>query len=286
MTAMTPLRQRMIQDLKIRKYSPRTIRRYVEVVAQVARHYNRSPDLITPEDVRAYLVSLVEEEASVSQLKQVVCAFRFLFRATLGRDFPTHLIPFPREENKIPVILSVNEVAALVLAPTNLKHRTLLATGYGTGARVSELAHLKVKDIDSQRMFVYIRQGKGRKDREIPLAPPLLDLLRTYWRKYRPSDWLFPGGRPDEPISKDTIEKVCAIACSRAGLTKHTTPHSLRHAFATHLMDVGVPMRVIQELLGHKSLRTTARYAHLTPEANQLVREKVSSLPAFINLKA
>lgn len=283
---MTPLRQRMIQDLKIRKYSPRTIRRYVEVVAQVARHYHRSPDLLTPEDIRTYLISLVEEEASVSQLKQVVCGFRFLFRATLGLEFPTHLIPFPREEYKIPVILTVNEVASLVLAPANLKHRTILATAYGTGARVSELAHLRVQDIDSQRMIASIRQGKGRKDREIPLAPPLLELLRTYWRKYRPSGWLFPGGRSGHAISKDSIEKVCAEACAKAGLSKHATPHSLRHAFATHLLEAGVHIRVIQELLGHKSLRTTARYAHLTPEAVQFVREKLAALPAFISLQA
>lgn len=281
---MSPLRQRMIEDLQIRKYSPRTVRRYVEVVAQIARHYNRSPDLLTPEDVRKYLVFQVSREVSVSLLKQIVCGLRFLFRATLGRDFPTHLIPFPRQEHRIPVILSPSEVASLILAVTNLKHRALLATAYGTGARVTELTHLKVTDIDSKRMVVSIRQGKGHMDREVPLPPLLLELLRKYWKKYRPQTWLFPGLRPDRPISKDAVEKACGAACRRADLKKHATPHSLRHAFATHLLEAGESIRVVQELLGHKSVRTTQGYTHVTPEARNSVRDTVNSLPAFQNL--
>jgi integrase/recombinase XerD len=274
----------MTEDLQIRNYSPRTVSRYIEVVAQIARHYNRSPDRLTPEDVRKYLVLQVSRNVSVSLLKQIVCGVRFLFRATLGRDFPTHLIPFPRKEQRLPVILSRKEVASLFSVVTNLKHRALLATAYGTGARVSELIHLKVTDIDSQRMVVCIRQGKGQKDREVPLAPRLLELLRAYWKKYHPRLWLFPGVRPDRPISKDAVQRTCKKACRRAGLNKHATPHSLRHAFATHTVEDGASLRVLQELLGHKSGRTTQRYTHVTQEALGSVRDTVNNLPAFLNL--
>lgn len=284
---MSPLRQRMIEDLKIRNYSERTIRRYVEVIAQLSRYFdNRSPDRLTPEDVRKYLVFQVSRKVSVSLLKQIVCAVRFLFRWTLGRDFPTYLIPYPREERKIPVILTQGEVAALIAAADNLKHRAILATIYGIGVRLTELTLLKVADIDSQRMVITVRQGKGHKDREVPLSPRLLELLRTYFRKHRPHVWLFPGPsqRADLPISTSTVQHACATALKRAGINKHATPHSLRHAYTTHLLEKGVSVRVVQEFLGHTSLKTTQRYSHVTPDAVKSARETIDSLPAFADL--
>ncbi len=283
---MTVLRRRMTEDLAIRNYAAATIRRYIEAVAQLARHYNRSPDLLTTEDVRAFLVALVERGVSTSLLKQIVCAVRFLFRVTLGRDFPTRLIPFPRSERRLPVILSRAEVVALLRAVTNLKHRALLTTAYATGVRVSELARIQVTDIDRQRMILRVRQGKGRKDREAPLPQELLDLLRTYWLADRPRPWLFPGQRSDRPISKDAVEKICQGACAKAGLTKRATPHSFRHAIATHLIEDGISIRAVQELLGHKSLRTTQQYMHLTPQATQAVRSSLDGLLAFLKPSA
>lgn len=281
---MSPLRQRMIEDLRIRNYSARTIRRYVEVVAHLSRYFKRSPDRLTPEDVRKYLVFQVSRKVSVSLLKQIVCATRFLFRFTLGRQFPTHLIPFPRDERRIPVILTADEVAALVRGAVNLKHRAVLATLYGTGVRLTELTLLKIEDIDSKRMVITVRQGKGRKDREVPLPPRLLDLLRTYWRKYRPKVWLFPGQKADQPISRSTVQEACATARLRAGLKKHATPHSLRHAFATHLLESGKSLAAVQEFLGHARLRTTQLYAHVTPDAVEAARKAIDAQPAFADL--
>lgn len=281
---MTPLRQRLIEDFRIRNYSPRTVDRYIGVLRKLALHFNRSPDQLTPEEVREYLVHLVNEGKSASLLTQVVCAVRFLFCETLGRDFPTHLIPFPRREQKLPDILSVDEVCSLVLAAANLKHQTLLATTYGTGARLEELVHLKVTDIDSSRMLVCIRQGKGNKDRLVPLPPRLLELLRTYWRAYRPTEWLFFGHQKDRPIHRSAVQSACATALKRAGLSKGVTPHGLRHAFATHLLEAHVHIRVVQELLGHKRLRTTVRYTHVTNEAITSARDALNGLPALANL--
>lgn len=280
---MTDLSLRMTEDLRIRNYAQTTIKRYVEAVTQVAKHYNVSLDQLTPELVRKYLLKLVNEKKSVSLLKQVVCAIRFFFRQTLGRDFPTHLIPFPRSETRLPAILSRDEVIALVNAATNLKHFTMLATTYGIGVRVSELTRLQVADIDSARLVIRVLQAKGHKDRELPLSKDLLELLRKYWRAHRPQKWLFPGQRANQPITKDSVEKVCELACKRSGLTKHVTPHSLRHAFATHLIEAGVSLAVVQQLLGHNSLRTTQRYVHVTPDALQAVRTYVDGFLTFLN---
>lgn len=278
---MTELRQRMHQDLKIRNYALTTTQRYIEVVAGIARYYNRSPDQLSSEQIRSYLLYLVEKrKCSQSLLKQVVCALRFLFTTTLRRDanFTLEDLPYPRKERRLPVILSRDEVAALIGATLNLKHRALLATAYDTGVRVSELAHLRVIDIDSPRMIVHIRQGKGHADRDVPLSPKLLELLRLYWKKYHPKVWLFPGQNPARPTVRDTIEKVCHQARQRCGLTKHATPHSLRHAFATHLMEAGVSIRVIQMLLGHHSVRTTQIYTHLTQEVRATVTDPLAHL--------
>jgi site-specific recombinase XerD len=273
----------MTEDLRIRNYAPKTIERYVAALAQVSRHYKLSPDLLTPELVRKYLVGLVQKKVSVSSLKMVVCAVRFFFRQTLGRDFPTHLIPFPRSEVRVPAILTREEVVGLVNATNNLKHFALLATTYGTGVRVSELTRFQVTDIDRARLVIRVLQAKGHKDREVPLSKDLLELLEKYWRAYRPQKWLFPGQPSDRPLSKDAVEKVCEQACRRSGLAKRATPHSLRHAFATHLLEAGVSLGVVQRLLGHNSLRTTQRYIHVTPDALQAVRTYVDGFLTFLN---
>ena len=277
---MTVLRRRMLEDLAIRKYSPATIQRYIEVVAKIAKHYSRSPDRLNFGEIRAYLVFLVQQQkASRSLLRQVVCSLRFLFRVTLGRRFSVRHLPFPRGQRRLPVILSREEVAALLGAITNLKHRALLCTAYATGLRVSELAHLRITDIDPGRRVIHLRLGKGQKDRDLPLSGGLLELLRTYWRAFRPKTWLFPGQSPERPISKDSIEKVCTRARERAGLTKHATPHSLRHAFATHLLEDGYDIRIVQELLGHGSVRTTQLYTHVTVDVLRSVRSPFDLLP-------
>lgn len=277
---MTELRQRVIEDLRIRKYADTTIERYVDVLEKIARHFRRSPDLLSLEDVRSYLVFLVEtKNASFSLLKQVVCALRFLNRVTLGREFPCRCIPFPRKRRTLPIILSCDEVARLLAATRNLKHLALLSTAYETGVRVSELTRLKLTDVDSARMVLHVRQGKGHKDRDVKLSQELLDLLRAYWLEYRPREWLFPGQHPHQHISKDSIQKVCQVARLRAGLTKRATPHSLRHAFATHSLELGVSPRLLQEDMGHECQRTLSTYTHVTNQARQAKPSLLAHLP-------
>ena len=279
---MSELRLRMMQDLEIRKYSPRTVDRYIQVVARIAKFYNLHPARLSHEQIRDYLIHLaVKLGRSRSLIRQVVCALRFFFTKTLKRSvsFAVDNLPFPRKERRLPVVLSRAEVAALIAATRNLKHRAMLSTTYSTGVRVSELARLGVADIDSQRMVIHVRCGKGAVDRDVQLSPALLTLLRSYWREYKPKDWLFPGQDQSRPISKDTVEKVCGKARARAGLTKRATPHSLRHAFATHNLEIGVGLRVVQFLLGHRSLRTTQLYTHVTSEILAKVPHLLDHLP-------
>ena len=273
---MTALRQRMLEDLQIRNYAPTTIRGYILQVAQFAKHFGKSPDQLGAEHIRAYQLFLVKEgRLSQSTYIQVVCALRFLYTQTLNRQVGIERIPFPRHESKLPIILSREEVKALLEAPRNLRHRTLLSTMYAAGPRVSEVARLKAADIDSARHVIWIRGGKGRKDRQTLLPPRLLDLLRSYWRWKRPDEWLFPSSEPDQPISAKSIYLACRSAARKARITKAVHPHSLRHAFATHLLEAGCDIRKIQMLLGHARLETTARYLHV---ADLAVRSTTSPL--------
>jgi integrase/recombinase XerD len=258
---MTPLRQRMIEDMRVRNLSPNTQQLYVDRVAKFAQYFGKSPELLGPEDVRTYQVYLINQKrASSSMLQQTVCALRFLYRNTLGKDWALQYIPAPKREKKLPVVLSQEEVSLFFESLPNLKHRALIMTAYATGMRVSEVASLRVSDIDSQRMMIRIEMGKGRKDRYVMLSPNLLELLRAYWKMARPSGYLFPGRNPDRPITTTRIYQVCVKASASAGLTKRAHVRALRHAFATHLLEAGANIRVIQILLGHRSLRTTARY--------------------------
>jgi integrase/recombinase XerD len=273
---VTTLRQRMLEDLQIRHYSPTTIRLYLYAVREFAKYFGKSPDQLGAEHIRRYqLFPTKEKKVSPSTYIQMVCALRFLYTHTLQRKVAIERIPFPRREPKLPMILSREEVRALLEAPRNLRHRTWLAILYGSGLRVSEVARLKVADIDSARNVLWVRSGKGRKDRQALLPPKLRELLRCYWRSRRPTDWLFPGVRLGQPISVKAIFTACRNAARAAGIAKPVHPHSLRHAFATHLLEAGVDLRTIQILLGHANLETTARYLQV---ADVTVRATTSPL--------
>ena len=273
---MTTLRQRMIDDLKVRNRSSRTIKTYVAQVANFARHFGRSPELLGPEEIRQYQVYLVEQgRVSWSYFNQTVCALRFLYRYTLGRDWAVAHIPFPRQPRKLPVVLSQAEVIQLFDAVHSLKQRAILMTAYATGLRLSEVTHLQISDIDSERMMIRVRQGKGQKDRYVMLSPTLLEVLRLYWRAERPTSWLFPSKRKEQPINHSVVQRACRQAGLDAGLTKHATVRSLRHSFATHLLEAGTNIRIIQTLLGHSSVSTTQRYTYVS---NKTVRATESPL--------
>jgi integrase/recombinase XerD len=273
---VTTLRQRMMEDLQIRNYAPTTITAYVRGVAEFAKHFGKSPDQLAAEQIREYQLFLIKEKGvALPTYIQVVSALRFLYTNTLHRQIGIERIPFPRYEKKLPIIMSREEVRALLEAPRNLGHRAILTTMYAAGPRVSEVAHLKVCDIDSGRNVIWIRGGKGRKDRQTLLSPKLLELLRCYFRWRRPKDWLFPGEKPGRPITCNAIVLACKKAAEIAGISKAIHPHSLRHAFATHLLEAGVNLRSIQVLLGHAKLETTARYLHV---ADTAVRSAISPL--------
>lgn len=276
---MTTLRQRMLEDLSIRNYAPTTVACYVRSVVEFAKHFDKSPEHLGPEEIRSWQLFLLHEKrVKLPTYIQAVCGLRFFYQNTLHRSIGIDRIPLPRYEKKLPAILSKAEVKSLLEAAENLKHRAILATMYGAGLRVSEAAKLKVSDLDGQRRVIWVRGGKGHKDRQVMLAQPLRDLLAEYWRRYRPAEWLFPGQQPDRPLTTTSIFRACAAAAKKAGISKPIHPHSLRHAFATHLMDEGVNLLVIQTLLGHAHLKTTARYLHLSDSAVRSTKSPLETL--------
>src|SRR3990172_4362110 len=265
---MTPLRQRMLEDMRVRNLSEGTQHQYVRQVAKFAQHLGKSPAVLGPEDIRTYQVYLKEQQhVSWSVLNVAVFALRFLYRITLHKDWAVEHIPFTRRPRKLPVVLSPTEVSRFLESITNLKHRTILTVAYAAGLRTSEVAHLRVEDIDSQRMVIRVLEGKGRKDRYVMLSPKLLQLLRDYWKVARPTHWLFEGQIPGKPIGKDNIAAFCHKASQACGLSKQVTVRCLRHSFATHLLESGTAVRKIQLLLGHRSLATTGRYTHVSVKA-------------------
>jgi integrase/recombinase XerD len=273
---MTELRRRMLEDLQLRNYSPNTTHVYIRCVAEFARHFGASPDRLGPRHIREYQLLLVQQKkVSWATFNQTVCALRFFYHITLHRGWMIEHIPYPRHEQKLPVVLSPSEVAELFEATKNVKHRAILMTIYASGLRVSEIVSLQIGDIDSQRQIIRVRQGKGRKDREVMLSPKLLESLRNYWKSYRPDRWLFPGDKPDHPITQTSVWRICKRAAELAHLSKIISPHTLRHCFATHLLEDGTDLRRIQLLLGHRNLKTTAKYLHLS---NFAVRSTVSPL--------
>jgi integrase/recombinase XerD len=275
---MTPMRKRMIRELELHRKSPRTIEAYVTAVAQLAGHYGRSPDRITLEEVRDFLHHLIaERKLAFSSCNQKLAGIRFFYRHVLGQEDFDLRVPAKRS-GKLPEPLSRREVERLLKAPRNAKHRMLLMTCYATGLRVSELVHLRVEDIHSERMQIHVRHGKGAKDRYTLLSPRLLEQLRAYWRTYRPRPWLFFGRDRRGPLPVATAQKIYYAAKRRAGIQRGHGIHTLRHSFATHLMEAGVDLPTLQRLLGHTSLATTARYLHVTSKHLQGVRSPLDLL--------
>jgi site-specific recombinase XerD len=261
---MTLLRERMAEDLRIRNYSPRTVQCYVSRMAQFAAEFDKPPGQIGREEIRAFQVRMIERKVSWAQFNQAVCALRFFYRVTLPRDFTVEHIPFAKKKRPLPTVLGVEEVRRLLGAPTNIKHRAVLSLIYATGARLSEATHLKVGDIDGERMQVHIRNGKGGKPRMVPMSAALRGLLREYWRATHPRDYLFPGVKPGRPLHETSVQHAFRLARLRARIDKRASVHTLRHSFATHLLELGVDLHTIQRLLGHSSLSTTAIYMHVT----------------------
>jgi site-specific recombinase XerD len=276
---MTQLRQRMLEELQRRNYSAGTIRLYLQHVAAFAQHFHRSPDQLGAEEIRQYQLFLIQQKKLAwSSYNQIVCALRFFYAKTLKRPFLLSDIPFPRKVQQLPLILSPEEVARILTAPEHLKSRALLMTIYAAGLRRSEVARLRVRDIDSARMTITVHQGKGHRDRVVMLSPILLDTLRHYWRYQKPKEWLFPGRNPGQPISGNDIFMVFHNAVRRAGISKKVCPHSLRHSFATHLLESGTDLRTIQILLGHRSLKTTSRYLHVSQQHVRATSSPLDSL--------
>jgi integrase len=278
---MTPLRQRMIETMVVRNYSERTIEAYVWWVALFARHFGRSPELLGPEEVHEFQVWLQGQyRTSWAGFNQAMCGLRLLYREVLGRPEMVERLHFMRRETKVPVVLSPDEVSALLAAVDPLESRTILTTIYACGLRLSEALHLRPGDIDSARGMVWVRRGKGRKDRGVALSPVLLEMLRSWWRTARPVTWLFPS-RCDasRPCSDSTVQKAIHRAAKAAGIRKPVSPRTLRHSFATHAMESGTPLRVIQTVLGHRSMRTTEIYTHVTPEGLARLRSPLETLP-------
>jgi integrase/recombinase XerD len=258
-------RRRMIEDMRIRNLSPQTQRVYVEQVSRFARHFRQPPERLGPHEIRAWQIHLIEESRlAASSISVAVAALRFVYTVTLKRPWIVEDdIPTGRQPKKLPVVPSPEEVARFLDAVKGPKHRMILTVCYATGLRISEAVSLRPTAIDSQRMVIRVEAGKGRKDRYVMLSPTLLKLLRTYWKEAHPKEWLFPGDRPERPITACAVEIACRQALEQSGLGKAITPHSLRHAFAVHLLESGADLRTIQLLLGHRSLNTTSRYLRI-----------------------
>jgi integrase/recombinase XerD len=262
---MSSLRQRMTEDMQVRNLSPHTQASYKQQVSLFARHFSRSPEALGPEEIRSYQVYLTNErKLAPSSILIAVAALRFLYKVTLHKDWTfEEIIPAPKKPKTLPIVLSREEVLKFLDCVSGLKHRTILTTCYAAGLRISEATRLKLADIDSQRMVVRVEQGKGQKDRYVMLSPKLLGILRAWWRVEKPKPWLFPGEVAGAPITKDAVEQACQKAHRCCRIPKPITPHSLRHAFAVHLLESGTDVRTIQLLLGHRSLATTAQYLRI-----------------------
>jgi integrase/recombinase XerD len=262
---MTPLRKRMIQEMSLRNFAPKTVELYVDNVAKFAKHFGQSPELLGQEQVREYLLHLVEQrKLAWGTYNQALAALRYLYRWVLQRGDVVRDIRGPRRVRHLPVVLSLEEVQRFLAAITSYKHRMILMTAYSAGLRISEVLSLQVKDIDPERMVILVRQGKRNKDRYTMLSPVLWEMLRHYCWSARPITFLFPSRSPDKPVSVSQIQRVCRDAHATAGIDKEVTPHTFRHSFATHLLEAGTDLRVIQALLGHSNPQTTALYTRVS----------------------
>ena len=261
---MSSLSKKLFDDMSIRGLSENTKKSYIQSVNGLVQHYRRSPDAITSKEVQDYLLYLHQKRGLAwSTCNTTLQGIRFFFRITLQRPEPYFYVPRGKKHSKLPEILNAEQVTRLFEATANPKHRMILMTAYGAGLRVSELTRLKVSDIDSRRMSIRVNQGKGNKDRYVPLSPKMLDELRDYWRQVRPTDWLFPGQCKDGSITRTGIGRIYSDRKAKAGITSAGGIHTLRHCFATRLLEAGVSLHDIQRRLGHVSIRSTIRYLHL-----------------------
>ena len=261
---LNPYIQRMTQDMQIRNFAQATIDAYTYHVDKFCAHFGKPAEQLDLEHIRDYQIYLVnEKKVSWSSFNQAVCALRFLYEVTLGKSWVIRHIPFGKRPKTLPVVLSDQEASRLIACTHNLKHRMVLLTCYAAGLRLAEATHLKVADIDGQRAQIRITSGKGRKERRVPVSPRLLEELRAYWKIHRPSNYLFPGKTADVPLSSTTIQKACKLATAKAGINKATSPHTLRHSYATGMLEAGVDILTISRLLGHSSFITTMVYLHV-----------------------
>src|SRR6266581_4214906 len=273
--AMSPLRRRMIEDMTIRKLASETQHDYLQRVKNFTAYLGRSPDTASSEDVRRYQLHLTASGVGVPTVNQTVSTLRFFFKVTLGRPDLVEHTAFVHEPRKLPVVLSPEEVARLLDAAPGLKYKAALSVAYGAGLRAAEVISLKVSDIDSKRMIIRVEQGKGGKDRNVMLSPSLLDLLRTWWKAAQPQGWLFPGRDPAQPMTTRQLNRACHAAAQIAEINRRVSLHTLRHSFATHLLEQNIDVRVIQVLLGHAKLDTTALYTRV---ATKTISEVISPL--------
>ncbi len=273
--AISPLRRRMIEDMTIRKIAAKTQQGYIRTIKNLAAFLGRSPDTASFEDIRRFQLHVAASGVGTGARNQTVAALRFFFRVTLKRSAIVEHTAFIHEPRKLPVVLSPEEVAHFLDAAPGLKYKAALSVAYGAGLRVSEVVALKVSDIDGKRMVIRIEQGKGRKDRYVMLSPHLLELLRAWYKVARPQGWLFPGQNPVNPMTTRQLTRACHAAAHMAEIGKRVSPHTLRHSFATHLLEQNIDIRVIQVLLGHAKLDTTALYTRV---ATKTIREIMSPL--------
>ncbi len=273
--AMSPLRQRMIEDMTMRKLAPKTQQHYIQIIKNLAVFLGRSPDTASFEDIRRFQLHVAASGVGVGVINRTASALRFFFRVTLGRYAIVEHTHFIHEPRKLPVVLSPEEVARLLKAAPGLKYKAALSVAYGAGLRAAEVVALKVEDIDSKRMVIRVEQGKGRKDRNVMLSPHLLELLRAWWKAARPQGWLFPGRDPVQPMTTRQLNRACHAAAHLAEINKRVSLHTLRHSFATHLLEQNIDIRVIQVLLGHAKLDSTALYTRV---ATKTIREVMSPL--------
>jgi site-specific recombinase XerD len=282
---MTPLRQRFTEDLQRRNYAARTVSTYLAAVAAFAKHFGRSPEHLNAEHVRQYQMHLIARGVSWSGFNQAVCALRLLYGFTLQRPGMVEMIPFARKPRILPDVLSQAEVTRLIGAAADDRFSTMLQIAYGCGLRISEVVHLRITDIDAARRVLHIRLAKGGKDRLSPLSTVLLQRLRDYWRKHRPTDWLFPGAKPGSPLSIGQVQRQFRQTVAAAGITKKASMHTLRHSYATHLLEAGVNLLTLQKLLGHNQLSTTALYTHLQQDHLLRTASPLDTLPALFALE-